>query len=78
MTKFKKRYVSVKEVSDYTSIPVKTLYDWASIGRMPSIKMGRRVLFDLNDIDRIMKTFKRSSGQCEAVVDKIIGDLHDN
>ncbi len=73
-----KRYVNIKDVSEYTSIPVKTLYEWASIGRMPSIKMGSRVLFDLNDIDRIMESFKRSSGQSEAVANKIIGDLHGN
>ena len=42
-----KRYASIKEVSKYTSLPVKTLYEWASIGRIPSIKLGRRVLFDL-------------------------------
>jgi len=73
-----KRYVGIKEVSEYTSIPVKTLYEWASIGRIPSIKMGRRVLFDLYDIDKIMSSFKRSSNQCEMTANKIIGDIHGN
>jgi len=32
------------------SIPVKSLYELASQGRIPSIKLGKRVLFDLQDI----------------------------
>ena len=45
-----RRYVNINEVSEYTSLPVKSLYELASQGRMPSIKLGRRVLFDLQDI----------------------------
>ena len=45
-----RRYVNINEVSKYTSIPVKSLYELASQGRIPSIKYGRRVLFDLQDI----------------------------
>ncbi len=76
--KYTKRYVHVKEVSEYTSLPVKTLYEWAGTGRIPSIKLGRRVLFDLVQIDLVMDSFKRSSNQCEKTVNKIIGDLHGN
>ncbi|MFO0793582.1 MAG: helix-turn-helix domain-containing protein [Candidatus Brocadiaceae bacterium] len=73
----KKRYANIKEVSKYTSLPVKTLYDWASQGRIPSIKYGRRVLFDLEDIDRIMTSSKRNTG--ENMMSKIIGDIfHEN
>ncbi len=73
-----KRYANIKEVSEYTSLPVKMLYEWASIGRIPSIKLGRRVLFDLNDIDKIMASLKRPYLQHEKTVNKIIGDLHGN
>ena len=45
-----RRYVNINEVSKYTSIPVKSLYELASQGRIPSIKLGKRVLFDLQDI----------------------------
>jgi excisionase family DNA binding protein len=38
------RYVDIKAVSRYTSLPVKTLYEWAGQGKIPSVKMGRRVL----------------------------------
>ena len=73
-----KRYANIKEVSEYTSLPVKTLYEWAGCGRIPSIKIGRRVLFDLHDIDKIMNSFKRTVNQCEITVNKIVGDLHGN
>ena len=73
-----KRYVSIKEVSEYTSLPVKSLYELAGTGRIPSIKMGRRVLFDLQDIDEVMESMKRASNKEEKIVNKIVGDLHGN
>ena len=73
-----KRYVNIKEVSEYTSLPVKSLYELAGTGRIPSIKMRRRVLFDLYDIDKVMASMKRINNQEEKVVNKIIGDLHGN
>ena len=72
------RYVDIKTVSRYTSLPVKTLYEWSGIGRIPSIKIGRRVLFDLHDIDKVMDSFKRSSDQYDKTVNKIIGALQNN
>ena len=74
----RERYVDIKAASRYTSLRVKTLYEWAGTGRIPSVKIGRRVLFDLHDIDKIMDSFKRSSNQCEITANKIIGDLHGN
>ena len=78
MTDMKRRYVSIMEVSVYTSIPVKTLYEWASIGKIPSIKAGSRVLFDLQDVDMFMESLKRPCNQSETVANKIIGDIHGN
>ena len=71
----KKRYANIKEVSAYTSLPVKTLYEWASLGRVPSIKAGRRVLFDLNDIDSFMSSLKRDTGDCEKIVNKVMENV---
>ncbi len=70
-----KRYANIKEVSEYTSLPVKTLYEWAGTGRIPSIKLGRRVLFDLHDIDRVMTSVKRNTNQGKKTSDKIVGDI---
>ena len=73
-----KRYANIKEVSEYTSIPTKTLYEWAAVGKIPSIKIGRRVLFDLRDIDQLMTELKRSYNQCEKVTNKIVEDINEN
>ena len=70
----KKRYVNIKEVSEYTSLSVKSLYELASLGKVPSIKMGRRVLFDLQEIDKMMESMKRDCNNDE----EIIGDIHGN
>lgn len=74
-TVMEKRYFNIKDISEYTSLPIKTLYDWASQGKIPSIKYGRRVLFDLEDIDRIMTSMKRNINQDEKTVNKIVGDI---
>ncbi len=73
-----KRYANIKEVSEYTSLPKTTLYEWAGQGKIPSIKIGRRVLFDLNDIDKVMASLKRPYLQHENTANKIIGDALDN
>ncbi len=72
-----KRYANIKEVSEYTSLPVKTLYEWAGQGKIPSIKIERRVLFDLNEIDKVMASLKRTYLQHEKTANKIIGDVND-
>ncbi len=73
-----RRYVNINEVSEYMSIPVKSLYELASQGRIPSIKYGRRVLFDLNDIDKMMESMKRTCNKEEKIVNKILGGVHGN
>ncbi len=72
------RYVDIKTVSRYTSLPVKTLYEWSGLGKIPSIKIERRVLFDLHDIDKVMASMKRTSNKEEKIVNKIIGGVHGN
>ena len=69
-----KRYANIKEVSEYTSLPAKSLYEMASLGRIRGIKLGRRVLFDLNDIDSFMSSLKRDTEHCKKIVKKVIAD----
>ncbi len=71
-----KRYVNIKDVSEYTSLPVKTLYEWAGTGRIPSVKIGRKVLFDLHDIDKVMDSLKRTYNHHEKTVNKITGEFY--
>jgi len=67
-----KRYANIKQVSEYTSIPVKTLYEWSSVGRIPCIRLGRKLLFDLHDIDQLMSSSKRDYNQDEKIVNNIV------
>ena len=69
------RYVDIKAVSSYTSLPVKTLYEWAGQGKIPSIKIGRRALFDLHDIEKTMDSLKRTNGQEEKIANKIVENV---
>ena len=73
-----RRYVNINEVSEYTSLPVKSLYELASQGRIPSIKLGKRVLFDLQDIDKMMESKKRTCNKEEEIDKKIIEKFLDS
>ncbi len=73
-----RRYVNINEVAEYTSLPVKSLYELASLGRIPSIKLGKRVLFDLQDIDKMMESMKRTCNKEEEIANKILGGVHGN
>jgi excisionase family DNA binding protein len=73
-----KRYANIKEISQYTSIPIKTLYEWSSTGKIPSIRLGRKLLFDLHDIDQLMANLKRPYHQSEETVNKIVVGVHGN
>jgi excisionase family DNA binding protein len=71
--KYIKRYVNINEVSEYMSLPVKSLYELASQGRIPlSIKLGSRVLFDLQDIDKMMESMKRTCNKEEKLLIKYL------
>ena len=72
------RYVDIKKVSKYTSLPVKTQYEWSGLGKIPSIKIERRVLFDLHDIDKVMASMKRTCNKEEEIANKILGGIHGN
>jgi len=73
-----RRYVDVKKVSEYTSLPVKTLYEWSNQGKFPCIKYGRRILFDLKEVDKVMDSLKRPYNLTGSVSNKILGDLNGN
>ena len=72
------RYVDRKTVARYTSLAESTIYEWAGQGKIPSIKIGRRLIFDLEDIDRLMASLKRTNNQEENTVNKIVVGVHGN
>ena len=70
-----KRYCSIKELSKYTSLPMTTLYEWVAQRRIPSIKIGRRVLFDLREIDKLMSKLKRCEKSFNETAGRIVGEF---
>lgn len=70
-----KRYFSIKELANYTGLPRGTLYDWSSQGLIPSIKIGRRVLFDIVDIDQFLAELKRKPFSPEQRANEVIKEL---
>ena len=56
-----KRLIGVDEASQYLGIQRSTLYSWAERRRIPSVKMGTRLLFDLHDLDELIEAAKRPS-----------------
>ncbi len=55
-----------------------TIYEWAGQGKIPSIKIGRKVLFDLQDIDKMMESKKRTCNKEEEIDKKIIEKFLDS
>lgn len=56
-----KRYANIKELAEYTGLSPKTLYDWAANGVIPSLKVGKKVLFDIPEVDTALARMKRHS-----------------
>ena len=48
----KKRFLDVKEASEYLGLAESTLYGMVSERRIPFTKMGRRLKFDRDKLDR--------------------------
>lgn len=48
----KKRFLSVRKLAEYLGIKHQTIYSWVSMKKIPYVKMGRRVMFDLRDIEK--------------------------
>lgn len=49
-----KRLLSIAEAAEYIGIRKETLYCWVSQKRIPYVKMGRRTMFDLRDIETMI------------------------
>ena len=44
--------MDINELSEHLSISVSTLYKWVSMKQIPYAKVGRRVVFDQEDIKK--------------------------
>lgn len=58
-----KRFIGVSECAEYLGVKTATLYAWTYEKRIPYVKMGRLVKFDLKELegwikDRKVKVFE--------------------
>jgi len=54
------RLLSAEETARYLGIKKGTLYVWARSGKIPSVKIGTRLLFDVRDLDELIERQKRA------------------
>ncbi len=54
-----KRLLGVEDAAKYLGVQKSTMYSWAWRRKIPSVKMGRRLLFDREDLDRMIEAGKR-------------------
>jgi excisionase family DNA binding protein len=50
-----KRYIGIKELAEYLSIPEGSLYVMVCQKKIPYLKIGRRLKFDLQAIEEWLK-----------------------
>ena len=50
-----RRYINIDELSDYLGLSKNTIYSWVWQKRIPYIKFGRLVKFDLRAVDHWVK-----------------------
>lgn len=54
----KKRLLNLHETSEYLGRPVNTLYYWIQLKKIPYVKLGRNVMFDVTDLDALIESNK--------------------
>jgi len=52
---FPRQLITIKDASLFTGVPVPTLYKWVGQRKIPHVKMGRLVKFDLAKLDEWIK-----------------------
>jgi len=57
----KKRLLSVGEAAQYLGVQEKTICSWASQEKIPSVHIGRRLLFNQEELDRMIEACKREA-----------------
>jgi excisionase family DNA binding protein len=53
------KLIGIKEVAEILHVKPSTLYQWAELGQIPSIKLNGSVRFDMNDIMNWIKSCKK-------------------
>ena len=47
--------LDARELADRLEVTPGTIYDWERLGRIPSIRTGRRVMFNLDSVIRALR-----------------------
>ena len=50
-----KRMMTAREVSEYTQIPIRTIYNKTKCGDLPCYRIGRSIRYKVEEIDMAMK-----------------------
>lgn len=50
-----RKLITIGELSALWSVPKATLYNWVNQGRLPYVKLGRSLRFDLVEIEELRK-----------------------
>ncbi len=50
-----KRYLGIDEFADYIGVPKGTLYVWVCQKKIPYLKIGKLLKFDLREIEQWLK-----------------------
>jgi len=48
-----RKLITIRELSALWSIPKATLYNWVNQGRLPYVKLGRSLRFDVVQIEEV-------------------------
>jgi excisionase family DNA binding protein len=50
------RLITVQHAAEYLAVSVSTLYGWVYQRRIPFVKVGRALRFDISDLDRFIES----------------------
>ena len=56
-----KEFLTIDELSEYLNLKRSTLYSMVESGQLPHYRVGRRIRFKRNDLDRWMESHRRES-----------------
>lgn len=56
-----KQYISVEELSKNLSVSKYTVYSWTSSGLLPYHKIGKRIIFDPDEVEEWIMKFKKEA-----------------
>ena len=57
-----KRLLNAKSAAEYLSISKAKLYQWVDKGKIPSVRIDSRRLFDVVDLDIFVDELKKTKG----------------